>query len=104
MDGGLTSRYGSATDTRELATVALVIWLVILAFIVGLLVISWSFDRSAKKRGATPRSSTAAVNDIRDNRRTTLQRESQQLTGGMTPRAQDAMNKTWKRHEPKQPD
>jgi hypothetical protein len=74
-----------------------VVWTVLGVLVVGLLAVSWWFDRDARRRGATPTSGAAMGSAARGRKLETLRRSSQQVMGGATPRSQDAHAETWRR-------
>lgn len=76
---------------------AWLLWTGIAVFITSLLAVSYWHDRDARKRGATPSSAGSMVEAARSNRWEVVRRGSAQLQGGMTPRSQDAHDKTWKK-------
>lgn len=79
------------------------VWLVWtgIGLLVGvLLLVSWWFDRDARRRGATPLSGAAMGSGARTRRWDVRRQESQQMSGGATPRSQEAYRETWRRPEP----
>ncbi len=73
------------------------VWTVLGVVVVGLLAVSWWFDRDARRRGATPHSGAEMGSAARGRKLETLRRSSQQEFGGVTPQSQDAWARTWRR-------
>ena len=75
------------------------VWTAIGLLVGGLLLVSWWFDRDARRRGATPLSGATMGRATRGRKLETLRRASQQQTGGITPQGQDAYRETWRKPE-----
>jgi hypothetical protein len=73
-----------------------VFWGSVAVLLVGLAVLSWWWDRDARKRGATPLSG-GAMHRARWSRRLDVERQlNTVLTKGATPRAQDGYRDAWR--------
>jgi hypothetical protein len=73
-----------------------VFWGSVAVLLVGLAVLSWWWDRDARKRGATPLS-VGAMHRARWSRRLEVERQlNSVVTKGATPRTQDAAQDVWK--------